>query len=91
MKEIRLKKIHVYQQRIKRWFDKHAYGDKQFQIDDLVLKWDKSNKAKGKHLKFQQLWLCPYLIAENIDDWTYCLQSLQGDMENILVNALLLK
>ena len=81
-------KFHVHQQRIKRQFDKQASGDKQFQIDDMVLKWDKSNKAKGKHLKFHQLWLGPYLIAENISDLTYHLQYLQGDLENLLVNAL---
>ena len=56
MKEIRLRKIFiVHLQRIKRWFDKHAFGDKQFQINNLVLKWDKANEAKGKHLKFKHL------------------------------------
>ena len=52
-------KFHIYQQRIKRWFDKHVAGDKQFQVGDLVLKWNKASKAKGKHSKFQKLWLGP--------------------------------
>jgi flagellar biosynthesis protein FliP len=52
-------KFHIHQQRIKRWFDKHVAGDKQFQVGDLVLKWDKASKAKGKHSKFQKLWLDP--------------------------------
>ena len=84
-------KFHTHQQRIKRWFDKHIAGDKQFQIGDLVLKWDKASKAKGKHSKFQKLWLGPYEIAEKIGDATYRLQSLQGDLENLPVNASVLK
>jgi hypothetical protein len=68
--------FHVHQQIIKLWFDKHASGSKEFQICGLVLKWNKDNEAKGKHLKFQKLWLGPYLIAENMGDSTYHLQSL---------------
>jgi hypothetical protein len=79
------------QQRIKRWFDKHVAGDKQFQVGDLVLKWDKASKAKCKHSKFQKLWLGPYEIAEKIGDATYRLQSLEGDLENLPVNASILK
>ena len=94
LKEERIKakeKFHTHQQRIKRWFDKHIAGDKQFQIGDLVLKWDKASEAKGKHSKFQKLWLGPYEIAEKISDATYRLQSLQGDLENLPVNASILK
>ena len=66
----------MHQQRIKRWFDKHVAGDKQFQVGDLVLKWDKASEAKGKNSKFQKLWLGPYEIAEKIGDATSRLQSL---------------
>ena len=48
------KKFHVHQ-RIKIFFDKHVVGDKQFQVGDLVLKWDKASEARGKHSKFQNL------------------------------------
>ena len=51
---------------MKRWFDKHVVGDKQFQVGDLVLKWDKESEAKGKHSKFQKLWLGPYISPEEI-------------------------
>ena len=54
--------FHIHQQRIKIWFHKHVAGDKQFQVGDLVLKWDKARKAKGKHSKFQKLWLGPYRL-----------------------------
>ena len=74
-------KFHVHQQRIKRWFDKHVVGDKQFQVGDLVLKWDKASEAKVKHYKFQKLWLGPYKIADKIGDATYRLKSLQGDLQ----------
>ena len=53
-------KFHIDQQRIKRWFDKHVVGDKQFQVGYLVLKWDKAREATGKHSKIQNLWLGPY-------------------------------
>ena len=84
-------KIHIHQQQIKRWFDKHVVGDKQFQVGDLVLKWDKSSEASGKNSKFQKLWLGPYEIANKIGDATYRLQYLQGDLEKLLVNASILK
>jgi hypothetical protein len=80
-------KFHIHQQRIKRWFDKDVAGDKQFQVGYLVLKWDKASEAKGKHSKFQKLWLGPYEIAKKISDATYRLQSLQGDLENLPINA----
>jgi hypothetical protein len=57
-------------------FYKHVVGDKQLQVGDLVLKWDKESKAKGKHLKFQKIWLGPYEIAKKINDATYTLQYL---------------
>jgi hypothetical protein len=84
-------KFHIHQQRIKGWLDKHVVGDKQFKVGDLVLKWDKESEAKGKHSKFQNIWLGPYEITEKIGDATYRLQSLQGDMENLHVNASILK
>ena len=30
-----------------------------FQIDDLVLKWDAPHEDKGKHGKFDHLWVGP--------------------------------
>ena len=57
----------------------------------MVLKWDNASEVKGKHSKFQKIWLGPYDIAEKIEDATYRLQSLQGDLENIPVNASILE
>ena len=66
-------------------------GDKQFQVGDMVLKWDKASEAKGKHYMFQKLCLGPYEIAKKIGNATYRLQSLHGDLENLPVNASILK
>jgi hypothetical protein len=50
-------KFIAHQQKIKIWFDKHKAREKSFEVGDLVLKWDKANESKGKHSKFQNLWL----------------------------------
>ena len=41
------------QEIVKRWFDKHKAGNKEFEVGDLVLKWDHLHDEKGKHTKFQ--------------------------------------
>ena len=38
---------------VKRWFDKHKAETKEFEVGDLVLKWDHPHDEKGKHTKFQ--------------------------------------
>eukprot|EP00253_Pinus_taeda_P010029 PITA_10029 len=50
------------QERIKKIYDKKAKAD-DFQIDDIVLRWDARNEDKGKHGKFDNLWKGPYKIA----------------------------
>ena len=45
----------MHQQVIKKWFDKHKVRFKFFEIRDLVIKWNKGNKQKGKHIEFQHL------------------------------------
>ena len=57
----------------------------------MVLKWDKASEAKGKQSKSQKIWLGPYEIDEKIGDATYRLQSLQGDLENLPINASILR
>ena len=41
------------QEIIKRWFNKHKAGTKDFEVGYLVLKWDHPHDEKGKHTKFQ--------------------------------------
>jgi hypothetical protein len=53
-------KFTSHQQIVKIWFDKHKAKEKSFEVGDLVLKWDRANEPKGKHSKFQNLWLRPF-------------------------------
>ena len=46
-----------HQQIVKIWFNRHKEKEKNFEVGDLVLKWDRENEPKGKHSKFQSLWL----------------------------------
>ena len=63
---------------IKIWFDKRKSGTRNFDVGGLVLKWDNLHVEKGKHTKFQHLWIGPYLITEKLGPTTYKLQYLQG-------------
>jgi hypothetical protein len=52
LEEIRAKsqsKFETHQHIEKHWFDKKYIGEKEFQVGDLVLKWDKPHEDKGKH------------------------------------------
>lgn len=51
---------------------------KDFQIGDLVLKWDKAHEEKGKNSKFQQMWLGQFQIVEITGPSTFMLQDLAG-------------
>jgi hypothetical protein len=46
---------------------------------------------KGKHSKFQNLWLRPFQVAEKIGVGTYQLQNLRGEPDALPVNGQALK
>ena len=48
----------AHQKNIKKTFDRKAKVD-NFQIGDCVLKWDALRQDKGKHNKFDSLWIGP--------------------------------
>eukprot|EP00253_Pinus_taeda_P001726 PITA_01726 len=80
-------KFKNHQMIVKIWFDHHHLArDNDFQIGELVLKWDKLNEPKGKHMKFQHLWLGPFQVVEKIGQGTYRLKTLQGETEKLPVN-----
>eukprot|EP00253_Pinus_taeda_P015172 PITA_15172 len=84
--------IHAkHQQIIKSSFDSISSRSKQFQVGDLVLKWDKAHEDKGKHTKFQKMWLGPFQICEKIGQSTFMLQYLSGLKDSLPVNGLVLK
>lgn len=35
---------------------------RKFQSDDLILMWNARQEDKGKHEKFDPIWLGPYLV-----------------------------
>jgi len=75
LEEIRNKAMQTfsnYQKIIKRWFDSHLVSNKDFDIGDLVLKWDKCHENKGKHTKFQKLWLSPFQISRKVGPLLTC-------------------
>ena len=59
------------QEMVKRGFDKHKARKKEFEVGDLILKWDHPHDTKGKHTKFQQLWIGPFQIVEKLTPSTY--------------------
>jgi hypothetical protein len=84
-------KFIAHQQIFKRWFDKNKVKENNFEVGYLVLKWDTANEPKGKHSKFQNLWLRPFQVAENIGVGMYQLQNLKGGPDSLLVNVQALK
>ena len=80
-----------HQQIVKCWFDQSLSSNREFQVGDLVLKWDKSHEEKGDRTKFQKLWLGPFVIAEKLGQSSFRLQTLEGQCETFPVNGLILK
>jgi hypothetical protein len=63
-----------------------------FKLGDLVLKWDARNEDKGKHMKFDHLWLGPFEIATFCGRNAYMIQNSNGDVVGDgLVNGRFLK
>jgi len=90
LQEERMKAIDfflLHQSCIKRWFDKKSAGKDNFSVGDLVLKWDKSHEDKGKHTRFQYLWIGPFMVHKNLGQHLYHLQSHDGKIDSLLVNG----
>jgi hypothetical protein len=59
-----------HQQRINQAFDRKVKKE-DFQLGGLVIKWDSPKKDKGKHNKFEALWIRPFKISEVFSNNTY--------------------
>ena len=59
-------------------FDKRAKAN-NFQVGDWVLKWDVVRQDKGKHGKFDSLWIGPFVISQVHKNKTFKLKSLEGE------------
>eukprot|EP00253_Pinus_taeda_P001548 PITA_01548 len=73
-----VEKSAAHQKRIKEAFNRKAKID-NFQVGDLVLKWDAFKEKKGKHGKFDALWTGPFIIAQIQGNNTFMLQSMEGE------------
>jgi hypothetical protein len=70
--------VHEHQHKIKKAFDRKARKE-DFQLGDSVLKWDVPRQDRGKHNKFEALWIGPIKSFETGQNNTYRLQTLEGN------------
>ena len=73
-----IEKAVAHQKRIKEAFDRKAKAD-NFQVGDLVLKWDALKEKKGNHRKFDALWMGPFVITQIEGNNTFMLKSMEGE------------
>jgi hypothetical protein len=76
VREKLLNKAHDHKQNIKQDFDRKVRKE-DFHLGYLVLKWDAPKQYKGKHGKFEDLWIGPFKIYEVFSNNTYKLQDLE--------------
>ena len=82
-------KVQIHQEKRKNTFDRRV-KEEQFQIDDLVLKWDAPRE--DKHGKFDHVWVCPYVIAGHKGENAFLLEYLNGvSLESNPINGRFLK
>jgi hypothetical protein len=72
-----LENIKKRQHSVKKYFDKREKST-TFAADEKVLLWDSAHVDKGKHSKFQKLWLGPYIIASVVGNNSYLLKDTDG-------------
>ena len=78
------------QQQVKFLHDKTNLN-RSFKVHDWVLKWKAKDQDKGKHGKFEALWLGPFIIFEKAGEHSYFLQDTDGRMQDFLVHGEYLK
>ena len=74
---------------------KHLYDKKKterkFKIGDMVLMWNARIEDKGKHGKFDPVWLGPYNISDMHGEDSYLLSNLTGDILEFIIHGKFLK
>ena len=78
------------QDKVKKAFDKSS-RQRDFQVGDTVLLWDKRREKPGKHGKFDSLCTGPYLIDSIAGTNSFNLSHLDGEILPLPVNGQLLK
>ena len=64
---------------MKKYFNKWAKVV-EFNIDDKVLLWDSSHAERGRHSKFQNLWLGPFKIASILGTNSYLFKDMDEQL-----------
>ena len=75
---------------MKHLYDKRAI-ERKFNIGDLVLLWNARTEDKGKHGKFDPIWLGPYIVCSMHGEDSYFLSDLTGGILELLVHGQFLK
>ena len=75
---------------MKKTFDKKA-SSRDFQLGDIVLKWDELKSRPGKHMKFDAMWASPYIITGTTYHNFFYLSTLDGKELGIPINGIHLK
>jgi hypothetical protein len=75
-KTFSLDNIKRRQQTVKKYFNKSVKVVK-FKVNEKVLLWDSTHADKGRHSKFQKLWLGPFKTAFVLGANSYILKDLQ--------------
>jgi hypothetical protein len=78
MREQVYKRSQLHQERMKRTFDKDSKQE-EFQVGELVLRWDARSEDKGKHEKFDHLWMGSFKINAYCGGNTYFLEGSNGE------------
>ena len=72
-----VEKAAAHQKNIKEAFDRKTKSD-NFQVGDLVLKWDALKEKKGNHGKFYAFWIGPFIISQIQGNNTFMLKIMEG-------------
>ena len=78
VREALVEKTQVYKDKVKSIFDKRE-NQKNFQVDDIVLRWDVKRQDRGKHDKFDNLWFSPFKVSVVLDNNTFLLENLNDN------------
>jgi hypothetical protein len=78
------------QQTVKRYFNKSVKAVK-FKVNEKVLLWDSTHDDRGRHSKFQKLWLGPFKTTFFLGANSYILKDLQDRLFSYSTNGSHLK
>jgi len=70
-------KSQLHQEKMKIIFNRHT-KEEDFKVNDLELKWDARNEYRGRHGKFDHVWMGPFNISMYHGNNAYLLQYLNG-------------